>query len=103
MADNAQNGGKPAPKFQMGQIAITRNALACIGLEEATAGLARHAVGDWGELNEFDHQANETALRDGNRLLSVYWTAEDVKFYIITEADRFYTTVLLPDMLPMLQ
>ena len=97
MTDNAQNGGKPAPKFPMGQILITRNALNRIGLEESAKGLARHAVGDWGEIKEFDHRANETALRERHRLLSVYWTAEDVKFYIITEADRSYTTVLLPE------
>jgi len=76
---------------------ITRTALNRIGLEEPAAALARHSVGDWGEVNEFDHRANEVALRDGSNILSVYSTTEGVKFYIITEADRSYTTVLLPE------
>ena len=84
-------------KFRTGDIYITQNALAKIGFEEAFRALARHAAGDWGELCDADRKANEAALADGSRLLSVYWTASDVKFYIITEADRAYTTVLLPE------
>ena len=41
--------------------------------------------------------ANESALWDGNRLFSVYHDRKGVKFWIITEADRNTTTVLLPD------
>ena len=85
------------PKFRTGDVYITQNALAKIGFEESFKALARHVAGDWGELCEADRTANEVALKDGSRLLSVYWTAADVKFYIITEADRSYTTVLLPE------
>ena len=56
--------------------------------------IARHAAGDWGDLDEHDWQANEQALKEGARLLSVYHV-EEIKFYVITEADRSLTTVLL--------
>lgn len=59
--------------------------------------LARHQSGDWGELDEHDTQANETALEEGLRLLSVYETAAGVRTYVITEWDRSVTTILLPE------
>ena len=85
------------PKFKTGDLFITRNALLKIGFDESFIGLARHVAGDWGELTEADRKANEDALKDGSRLMSVYWSAEDAKFWIITEADRSCTTVLLPE------
>ena len=101
MGQNARttdsNSVNPTPKFRTGDLFITRNALATIGFEGSLKALARHVSGDWGELCDADRKANELALKDGSRLLSVYWTATDVKFYIITEADRSYTTVLLPE------
>jgi hypothetical protein len=59
--------------------------------------LARHVSGDWGDVGEEDRLANEEALRDGTRLLSVYRSATGIRFWIITEADRAQTTVLLPE------
>jgi hypothetical protein len=59
--------------------------------------LARHAAGDWGEVDPDDRQQNEIALREGFRLLSVYRDPSGRVFWIITEADRSATTVLLPD------
>jgi hypothetical protein len=85
------------PKFKTGDIFITKNAMAKLGFEESFKALARHVTGDWGELCDADLKANELALKEGSRLLSVYWTESDVKFYIITEADRSHTTVLLPE------
>lgn len=64
-----------------------------IGLTDALKALVRHVTGDWGELSDADRKANEAALKDGSRLMSVYWTAEDIKFWIITEADRRLTNV----------
>jgi len=58
--------------------------------------LARHATGEWGELCEYDRRQNEVALRDGHRVLSSYPVGEG-KIWIITEADRSVTTVLLPE------
>ena len=58
--------------------------------------LTRHATGDWGELCAFDRRQNEMALREGYRVLSSYPVgAEHV--WIITEADRSVTTILLPE------
>jgi hypothetical protein len=58
--------------------------------------LARHASGDWGELCEFDHRQNQIALRERLRLFSSYDTPAG-KVWIITEADRSVTTILLPE------
>jgi hypothetical protein len=58
--------------------------------------LARHATGDWGELCAFDRRQNEIALRDGNRVLSSYEVPAG-RVWIITEADRSVTTILLPE------
>ena len=58
--------------------------------------LARHATGDWGELCAFDRRQNEIALRDGYRVLSSYDVPAG-KVWIITEADRSITTILLPE------
>jgi hypothetical protein len=58
--------------------------------------LARHARGDWGEVNEEDRLLNDRALVSGTRLLSAYRLRDGTKVWIITEADRASTTVLLP-------
>jgi hypothetical protein len=58
--------------------------------------LARHATGDWGELRAFDRRQNEIALREGYRVLSSYEMLGGT-VWIITEADRSATTILLPE------
>jgi hypothetical protein len=58
--------------------------------------LARHATGDWGELCAFDRHQNEIALREGYRVLSSYPVGRE-SIWIITEADRSVTTILLPE------
>lgn len=60
------------------------------------AALRRHLACDWGELDADDKAANNRALLDDARLLSSYRGANGTKFWIITEADRSATTVLLP-------
>jgi hypothetical protein len=57
---------------------------------------ARHSSGDWGELCAFDRRQNEVALREGLRVFSSYETSVG-KVWIITEADRSVTTILLPE------
>ena len=54
-------------------------------------------TGDWGELDEEDKTANDEALKTGERLLSAYKSATGTKFWIITEADRSVTTILMPE------
>ena len=58
--------------------------------------LARHVVGDWGDLDEDDRAENELSIREGFRLLSAYHLRDGTRIWIITEADRSSTTVLLP-------
>jgi len=58
--------------------------------------LARHATGDWGDLCAFDRRQNERALRVGERIFSSYESPAG-KVWIITEADRSITTILLPE------
>jgi hypothetical protein len=58
--------------------------------------LSRHRSGDWGDLDTYDHKKNELALKHGWRIVSSYPVGE--KFvWIITETDRTYTTILLPE------
>ncbi|MBL9204261.1 MAG: hypothetical protein JNN01_04205, partial [Opitutaceae bacterium] len=59
--------------------------------------LARHARGDWGELPPEDVEENELSLKEGYRLLSASSDRHSTRFYIITEADRSATTLLLPE------
>lgn len=59
--------------------------------------LARHASGDWGEVCPEDACANELARETGERILSVYRLREGTKLWIITEADRSSTCILLPE------
>ena len=85
------------PKFPLGRTVITRNALSALPHEDVCAALSRHAAGDWGDLDAEDRVANERALLDGSRLVSVYRSTSGQRFYVITEWDRSITTVLLPE------
>ena len=76
---------------------ITRNAHDTLKANDVQTALLRHASGDWGELEAEDRQANESALRSGGRLLSAYQDGNGIRFWIITEANRQISTVLLPE------
>lgn len=82
---------------QVGRVVITANALERLNPEDVLRGLCRHAAGDWGDCCTQDWQDNDEALQSGWRLFSVYRDANAVKFWVITEADRSVTTVLLPE------
>ena len=58
--------------------------------------LIRHASGDWGELTEHDRKENEFSLKSGFRILSSYTLSSGERIWIITEADRSSTCLLLP-------
>src|SRR4051794_13306634 len=85
------------PKFPAGQIVITPTAIDALPRQDIHAALARHLQGDWGDVCDHDRGENETALIQGFRLFSVYHAGNGTKFYIITEADRSVTTILLPE------
>ena len=87
------------PLFPTGQIVATPGALAL--LEQANKTplefVSRHLRGDWGDdLCQDDKTENELSLKQGFRLLSSYKVTETEKLWIITEADRSVTTLLLP-------
>jgi len=80
------------------QLALaTPNALEHLVQDDILSGIKRHQAGDWGNVSEHDRQENEFSLKEGFRLWSVYHSASGLKFWIITEADRSYTTILLPE------
>jgi hypothetical protein len=83
-------------RFPLGQLAITGNASLHLTTEEVLSALQRHACGDWGNLCPEDTMANDTALRQGGRLFSAYGQGTH-RFWVITEADKSITTVLLPE------
>jgi hypothetical protein len=87
----------PAALFRLGQIVSTANALEQLTQKDISRAIRRHQAGDWGDLDAHDRQVNERGLLDGDRLVSVYHSASGVKFYVITEGDRYVTTVLLPE------
>jgi hypothetical protein len=94
------------PKFQLGRLLITpgaQDALAATG-ESVWTYFARHAQGDWGEVDAEDAAANDEAVKDGSRLLSAYTltfkNGETQRLWLITEAEddngvRVASTALL--------
>ena len=84
--------------FQLGQILLTIGAREALEESNQTAieFLARHRSGDWGLVCEDDRQENELSVKEGFRILSAYKTKKGEKIWVITEADRSSTTILLP-------
>ena len=85
-------------RFALGQTFITPGAEEALQIAGQTAieFLRRHMSCDWGELSEDDVKENEFSLKEGFRLLSAYQTGKGQQLWIITEADRSATTILLP-------
>ena len=83
------------PRFPLGSIVATPAVLA-LGIDLKPY-LHRHHCGDWGDLDREDKETNETALEDGERLLSCYQVGGGKRIYIITEWDRSSTCILLPE------
>ena len=86
-------------KFPLGQVVATPGALKAIESAGQEPGffLSKHAQGDWGTMDKDDKQLNEDALSNGDRIHSAYRTLKNESIWIITEADRSTTTLLLPD------
>ncbi len=88
--------GDASPKFDLGTLLITPAAQAALTPQDVSTALRRHAQRDWGDVDKADWLENERSLREGLRLLSAYHTVTGTRFWVITEADRSATTVLLP-------
>ena len=85
-------------KFEPGQIVATPGALEAFRAsgDDPLPFLQRHLAGDWGDLSEEDRRENELSVEHGWRLLSAYTLSKGTKIWVITEADRSSTCVLLP-------
>lgn len=84
--------------FGLGRLLATPgaiDALAKAGVQPSDL-LRRHSAGDWGDLGQEDDAANDFAVLEGSRILSAYTVGDGVRIWIITEADRSATTILLP-------
>lgn len=86
-------------KLHPGRLVATHGALHALedNGQGCTEFLERHLSGDWGDLCDEDKQANEDALENRLRILSAYKLPDGTRIWIITEADRSATTVLLPE------
>lgn len=84
-------------KFSLGNVVATPGAIELLEQNNlpASSFLSRHISGDWGDLDAEDKQANEDAIEYGNRIFSAY-ILNGEKLWIITEADRSSTCLLLP-------
>jgi hypothetical protein len=87
----------PIAKFRLGKIVATPNALETLTQHDILRAIQQHQAGEWGELGAEDKATNQSALLHGGRLFSCYQSVGKVRFYVITEADRSATTVLLPE------
>lgn len=94
--------------FPLGMVVATQGAVEALdregdmdlfsGPEQAMLLLLRHSTGDWGIVSEEDWALNDEALLDGGRVHSAYILKfTQVKIWVITEADRSATTLLLPE------
>jgi len=94
----AFNNAPKRPLFVLGQVVATPGALEALGKsgESAASFLVRHARGDWGDVDGEDGELNDHAVLEGSRIVSAYRTRTNEKLWIITEADRASTCVLLP-------
>jgi hypothetical protein len=85
------------PRVELGEVLASPGVQAAVPREDIQKAIVSHMLGQWGDVCPEDAAANERALVEGERLLSVYHSSAGVKFYIITEADRLHTVVLLPE------
>jgi hypothetical protein len=102
-AKRADGGAAPAPRRRLyvplGRVLATPGALETLAVARVDGAtyLARHAAGDWGDVDADDWSANDRALGAGERLLSAYRLPNGERLWIITEADRSASTLLRPD------
>ena len=86
-------------RFPLGQIAATPGALDALAAagNDPLAYIRRHVTGDWGDVEPEDANENEYSVVRFLRILSSYHLNDGTRLWIITEADRSATTLLLPE------
>ena len=84
--------------LKLGRVVATPNAIEALQEAHQTPSefLNKHLAGDWGDLCDEDKRANDQAVENGSRVLSAYVLTNGVKLWVITEADRSSTCLLLP-------
>ncbi len=82
--------------FPLGRTVITAAANSLVKKGAVIAALQNHSRGTWGNLDDSDRRANDDAVKNGGRILSCYSDSAGTVFWIISEADRSSTCVLLP-------
>ena len=87
-----------SPRFALGRVVATPGALEALRQagQSSYELLRRHASGDWGDVPPEDARENELSVGQGFRIISSYRLATAATMWIITEADRSATTLLLP-------
>jgi len=85
--------------FPLGRVVATPGALRALekAEQEPAEFLERHVNGDWGDVPEEDKRENEFSVQQGFRILSAYTTTAGDTLWLLTEADRSFTTILLPE------
>ena len=99
MNNQNDNNERPRRTFALGQIVMTPGAVAAFAAtgERPFPFLARHHWWDWGEVSAEDATENDFSVTHGFRVLSAYALRDGTRIWILTEADRSATTILLPD------
>jgi hypothetical protein len=87
------------PRFNLGRVVGTPGALEAFSQagQDPLALLGRHVTGDWGEVPDEDKAENEFSVNNNLRIMSAYTLSNGVQVWVVTEADRSATTILLPD------
>ncbi len=88
--------GNPGDKFKLGQVCATAGVREAVCPRAVGLALNAHAKGEWGHVSKWDALANDDALKNGGRILSVWHGNGGIRFYIITSEDRSQTVVTLP-------
>ncbi|VGO14093.1 hypothetical protein PDESU_02650 [Pontiella desulfatans] len=98
-ATDTGRASKGTRLFSLGQVVCTPGAIQALENtgHSASEFLVRHALGDWGDLCAEDKQANDEAIADDLRILSAYRLQDGERIWILTEANRSVTTLLLPE------
>jgi len=83
----------------LGQVGTTSVALQALqkAEQEPSEFLDRHGNGEWGDVTDADKQENEVSIEQGFRILSAYTTSAGDRIWVLTEADRSATIILLPE------
>ena len=86
-------------RFPLGQVVATPGALSALEKAEQLPAefLDRHVNGDWGEVPDADKEENERSVEQGLRIRSAYTTSAGDRIWVLTEADRSATIILLPE------